>query len=107
MRKGALKLTGMVLGMVACTQIAWAVGGKVTYPDGRPASGAEVKVELIDVANYTLKTDAAGRFVIPDVEFLEALIQVRGADGLSFTAATLPAKMFEGTGVSLVLQPKK
>ncbi len=107
MRKGVLGLTGMVIGMVAFTQIAWAVGGKVSYPDGRPASGAEVKVELLDVGSYSLKTDAAGRFTVPDVDFLEALIQVRGADGQSFTAATLPARMFEGSGVSLVLQPRK
>ncbi|WP_162605075.1 carboxypeptidase-like regulatory domain-containing protein [Geomonas oryzae] len=93
--------------MVAFTQIAWAIGGRVSYPDGKPASGADVKVELLDVGSYSLKTDAAGRFTIPDVDFLEALIQVRGADGQSFTAAALPARMFEGNGVSLVLQPKK
>jgi len=87
--------------------VCFASGGKVTYPDGQPVVGAEVNVHLQDVDKYKLSTDANGRFSLPTMEFLDAFVQIKAADGKDYATVNLPVKVFEAGDVSVVLQPKR
>ena len=93
--------------MLLCTSFSFASGGKVSSPDGRPVVGAEVRVHLQEVDKYVLTTDANGRFTFPTMDFLDAFVQIKAADGKDFATVNLPVKMFETGELAVVLQPKR
>lgn len=84
-----------------------ASGGRVSYPDGQPVAGAEVRVHLQEVDKYQLITDAHGRFTLPTMDFLDAFVQIKAPDGKDFATVNLPVKVFESGDVAVVLQPKR
>lgn len=109
---------------------AYALGGKVTYPDGTPAVSAQVKVIVNDTSGnpnssdgkvvvdqegnpasdvkgaVTIICDAAGRFTFPDLVFTDALIQIKAPDDRNFGSVKLPAAVFATEDLAIVLQPK-
>ncbi len=56
---------------------------------------------------YVLTTDADGRFTLPTMDFLEAFVQIKVADGKDFATVNLPIKMFETGELAVVLQPRQ
>lgn len=78
------------------------ITGTVSWPDGRPAAGAEVSLEEVAsgrLAKWGLKADRRGRF------------KLQGYDGLLYRVeATIPAdpnwKPESGRGVALLSAPK-
>jgi hypothetical protein len=100
------KIMGLCGAMLLLASLCFASGGKVTYPDGRPVVGAEVRVHLQEVDKYVLTTDVNGRFTLPTMDFLDAFVQIKAADGKDFATVNLPIKMFETGELAVVLQPK-
>jgi len=132
-----------------------AFGGKVTYPDGKPAASAQVNLILYDAGKtmsqtggnpggqpqtgapsgqgmgkgvspkqgaaaprtappvpgargkVSVKCDASGRFSFPDQVLTHAMVQIRAPHDKDFATVILPAKVFQGGDVAIVLQPKR
>jgi len=99
-----IALLAAVIAMWAGTCFA---GGRVSYPDGTPVAGAEVRVHLQEVSRYQLVTDGEGRFSLPTMDFLDAFVQIKAPDGKDYATVNLPVKVFEGAEVAVVLQPQK
>jgi hypothetical protein len=103
-----LRTTIGIFGVILLwASLCFASGGKVSYPDGQPVVGAEVRVHLQEVDKYVLTTDANGRFTLPTMDFLDAFVQIKAADGKDFATVNLPIKMFETGELAVVLQPKR
>lgn len=101
------KTMGICFALLLWASLCFASGGKVTYPDGQPVEGAEVSVHLQEVDKYIFTTDANGRFTLPTMDFLDAFVQIKAADGKDFATVNLPIKMFETGELVVVLQPKR
>ncbi len=107
---------------VACL----AFGGKVSYPNGSPAAGAQVSLVIDNtiknagspagttaipskensIKKSVTKCDSSGRFSFPDQSFTDAMIQVKAPNGEDFATVTLPAKLFAKGEVAIILQRK-
>lgn len=94
---------GVLLFAGACM----AQSGRVSYPDGQPVVGAKVHIDLDGVEKFKASTDDRGRFVLPDDAFLNAMLQIKAADGKDFASVNLPMQLFAAGEVAIVLQPKK
>ncbi|PLX84839.1 MAG: hypothetical protein C0617_06405 [Desulfuromonas sp.] len=107
MRKGLLLVLVLmvVFGMPgACL----ALGGKVSYPDGSPAVGATVTLSSgEEERSVTVTCDAQGRFDIGAAAPADAYVRISAPDGKDYVGASLPAALFEGNGLAVVLQPRK
>lgn len=101
------KIIGIGATLFLSASLCFASGGKVTYPDGQPVVGAEVRVHLQEVDKYIMTTDANGRFTLPTMDFLDAFVQIKALDGKDFAIINLPVKMFETGELAIVLQTKK
>ncbi len=86
--------------------ICLAFGGKVTYPDGTPAVGATV--QLVDSINVeqTTTCDASGKFEFTEFNNGFSRVLISAPDGKNYAPVTLPATVFEGGEVAIVLQSK-
>lgn len=102
MKRIALIAAMIVMGAGTCF-----AGGRVSYPDGTPVMGAEVRVHLQEVDRYKLITDDQGRFTLPTMDFLDAFVQIKAPDGKDYATVNLPVTVFEGGEVAVVLQPQK
>jgi hypothetical protein len=107
MNRQLRKTIGIFAVIFLWASLCVAADGKVSYPDGRPVVGAEVRVHLQEVDKYVLTTDATGRFTLPTMDFLDAFVQIKAADGKEFATVNLPIKMFETGELAVVLQPKR
>lgn len=107
MSKHMTSLVSTSIALLLVATICSAAGGKVTYPDGQPVVGASVHIHLQEVDKYLLTTDAAGRFTLPTMDFLDAFVQIKAPDGKDFATVNLPVKIFESGEVAVVLQPNR
>jgi hypothetical protein len=82
--------------------VCLASGGRVIYPDGTPAEGAQVK--LLSDNETTVRCDARGRFSIPVQTPGKATVQVKAPDGRDHATVNLPAQLFSEGEVAIVLQ---
>lgn len=101
------KIIGFCGAVLLSGSLCFAAGGQVTYSNGQPVVGAEVRVHLQEVNKYVLTTDANGRFTLPTMDFLDAFVQIKAADGKNFATVNLPIKMFETGELAVVLQPMR
>lgn len=106
-RRQLKQLVGACCAMMLLTGVCLAQGGKVTFSDGQPAVGAKVHIDLDGVEKLKVMTDSEGRFELPAMEFLDAMVQIQAPDGKDFASVGLPVKLFETGDVTIVLQPKK
>lgn len=93
------RLTGLVL----VYERHHSVAGRVTQKNGRPIEGANVRAEGNLYGGAQTKTDAAGRYVIPDLDDQIFKIHVRHND---YLGATQPRVAADSEGVDFVLSPK-
>lgn len=107
MNKQIMKLASICCAILLWASLSLASGGRVSYPDGQPVAGAEVRVHLQEVDKYTLTTDGNGRFTLPTMDFLDAFVQIKAPDGKDFATVNMPVKVFESGDVAVVLQPKR
>jgi hypothetical protein len=85
---------------------ALAFGGRVNYPNGLPAAGAQVNL-LIDGKDISsIRCDSAGRFQHPGDPVESAIVQIKAPDGKDFASVNLPAKVFAKGETVIVLQPR-
>jgi hypothetical protein len=130
-KSDVLVATAFLLLLAPATCLAF--GGKVSYPDGTPAVGAEVKLlmEVTDgdlTRNFppppltmaapppqrgpgarkssTVRCDGSGRFNFSEQPSGGTLVQVKAPDGKEFATVNLPAKLFLKGDAAIVLQPK-
>lgn len=87
--------------------VCFAREGRVTFSNGQPVVGAKVHIDLDGVEKFKVMTDAAGRFELPAMEFLDAMVQIQAPDGKDFASISMPVRLFETGAVAIVLQPKK
>uniref|UniRef100_A0A831UEZ7 Carboxypeptidase regulatory-like domain-containing protein n=1 Tax=Geobacter metallireducens TaxID=28232 RepID=A0A831UEZ7_GEOME len=101
------RIAGASCAVLLMAGVCFAQGGRVTFSDGQPAVGAKVHIDLDGVEKFKVVTDAAGRFELPAMEFLDAMVQIQAPDGKDFASVSLPVRLFETGNVAIVLQPKK
>jgi len=86
--------------------LCFAFGGKVTYPDGTPAIGAQVHLIDKDGGKKTVICDAQGQFQFAQIPSDNAEIQIKAPDGKDYAKVTLPASLFSSGDTVIVLQPR-
>jgi hypothetical protein len=99
----------LIIGAVGLVWVSTclAYSGKVSSPDGEPVVGAKVRVMREGRDLLKLVTDPSGRFTLPETDFADSFIHIAAPDGKKFAGAYVPAKMFQGGELSIVLHPKK
>jgi hypothetical protein len=88
--------------LVMVPAFCWAFGGKVSYPDGTPAVGAQVKL----VGGVTATCDQNGRFLFDQVPPDVTQIQIQAPDGKDYATVMLPAALFQSGETAIVLHQK-
>jgi len=86
--------------------LCFAFGGKVSYPDGSPAVGAQVSFVDKDGGKKTVICDVQGRFQFTQVPQDNAEIQIKARDGKDYLKVTLSVTLFKSGDTAIVLQPK-
>lgn len=88
------------------SSLCFALGGKVTYPDGTPAVGAKVSLVGEKGAKEIAICDARGQFQFAQLPSDNAEIQIKARDGKDYAPVVLPAAVFVSGETAIVLQPK-
>ena len=88
--------------LIMVPALCWAFGGKVSYPDGTPAVGAQVKLG----GGVTVTCDQNGRFQFAQLPPDVTQIQIQAQGGKDFATVVLPAALFQKGETAIVLQPK-
>jgi hypothetical protein len=109
----AIALLLLLLSPLACH----AFGGKLSYPDGSAAAGAQVTLQFFQSGGrggegirsdgsmeMTVTCDSNGRFSFSAPSAELTMLRVRAADGRNFAMFTLPTKVFSEGEVAIVLQ---
>ena len=106
MKNSVIFITVIFL-VLLISSVCFAFGGKVSYPDGSPAVGAQVSLVDKDGGKKTVLCDAQGMFQFAQIPSDNAEIQIKARDGKDYLKVTLPASLFSSGNMAIVLQPKK
>ena len=87
--------------------LCFAFGGKVSYPDGTPAVGAQVSLVDKDGGKKTVICDVQGQFQFAQLPSDNAEIQIKASNGKDYAKVKLPVSLFSSGNVAIVLQPRK
>jgi hypothetical protein len=86
--------------------LCFAFEGKVSYPDGTPAVGAQVILTDSNDVEQTATCNKYGKFQFTKLPEGDAKIQINAPDGKNYAPVVLPAAVFGSGETAIVLQPK-
>jgi len=97
------QVSAMLFLMIIVPTFCWAFGGKVSYPDGSPAVGAQVN----RLGSVGATCDQNGRFEFAQMPPDATQIQIQAPDGKDYATVVLPAALFQAGETAIVLHPKQ
>lgn len=101
-----VKWLATVAGFLLLPTQALALGGSVQYPDGSPASGAEVTITGGGEGKTEVVCDTQGIFTLAELPDEHAFVKVK-AEGKDYVQVRLPASLFANGDVAIVLPARQ
>lgn len=77
---------------------------RISLPDGKPASNAQLNVLVDGKYEFDFTADEMGGFIFPSNDFNTAEITLRSSDGDGYIPVVLPSQIIMGGDLSLVMQ---
>lgn len=104
--KKRIMLVMLFIMLLAAPMSCFALGGTVSYPDGSPASEAQVIVTGGGEGKTVVTCDESGRFEMDSLPDGHAVMRVRAA-GKGYAQVQLPSSLFKSGDVVVVLPAKQ